>query len=158
MNQFVFGQLQHKLMCLHYIQFSSLGFALPLLRYRRWEQGAAPLSKEPRFLVFASAGQTMMSAEAIKSTGIFFTILPSDLDIVLCALHQAYCSGRNWPSKVSLYPHIPTDASDVYNPAIFLHRLFNFYENLVELILINYIGYFLLRINQKLEGYVVVFS
>lgn len=94
--------------------FWSLGFALPLLRYRRWEQGAA-LSKEPRFLVFATAGQTLMSAEAIKSTG------------------------RSWVSKVPLFPYIPTDESDVYNPAKFSHRLFSFWENFAELVLMNYL-------------------
>jgi len=41
-------------------------------------------------------------------------------------------------SKVPLFPYMPTDLNDVYQPENFLHRLFSFYENFAELLLMNY--------------------
>lgn len=50
--------------------FWAIGFAIPVLRYRLWENGGGRNNgKEPRFLVYSTAGQTLMSAEAVKATG-----------------------------------------------------------------------------------------
>uniref|UniRef100_A0A1I8BH56 Glycosyl transferase n=1 Tax=Meloidogyne hapla TaxID=6305 RepID=A0A1I8BH56_MELHA len=97
--------------------FWTFGFALTTLKQRLWEKnGLNKNKKEPKSIIYSTAGQTLLSAESIKSTG------------------------RDWVSKSPLFPFIPTDKNDAYSHKRFIHRLHAFYENGVEYILMNWIG------------------
>uniref|UniRef100_A0A915EME2 glucuronosyltransferase n=1 Tax=Ditylenchus dipsaci TaxID=166011 RepID=A0A915EME2_9BILA len=93
--------------------FWTLGFSFATLRHRLWEKGLLPNSS-PKFVVYATAGQTLLSADSVKSIG------------------------RNWVSKIPLFPYIPTNQQDYFQAKYFNHRLFNFYENAVDLITMNF--------------------
>ncbi|KAI1718939.1 UDP-glucoronosyl and UDP-glucosyl transferase domain-containing protein [Ditylenchus destructor] len=94
--------------------FWALGFCVPILKVRQQEKGLYQNSKT-RFVVYATAGQTLMSAETVKSTG------------------------RNWVSKTPLFPYFPEDQEDYFNSNYFMHRLYGFRENLLDLVTLNYL-------------------
>nr|CAD2184904.1 unnamed protein product [Meloidogyne enterolobii] len=97
--------------------FWTFGFALTTLKHRLWEKngGGGGGGKETKSIIYSTAGQTLLSAESIKSTG------------------------RDWVSKSPLFPFIPTDKNDAYTPKRFTHRLHALFENGAEYILMNWI-------------------
>ena len=48
--------------------FWTFGFALSTLKQRLWESGRA--GRQPRSIVYATAGQTLLSAESVKATSL----------------------------------------------------------------------------------------
>jgi hypothetical protein len=48
--------------------FWCFGFALSTMKQRFWEKDAQGQRTEPKSIVYATAGQTLLSAESIKAT------------------------------------------------------------------------------------------
>ncbi|KAF7634721.1 UDP-glucuronosyltransferase [Meloidogyne graminicola] len=94
--------------------FWSFGFALTTLKHKLWELNGKQFN-QPHIIVYATAATSLISAESVRSVG------------------------RNWVSRVPMCPPVPTDESDVYSPNKFSNRILAFYENIIEVIHINYL-------------------
>uniref|UniRef100_A0A183C1Q3 glucuronosyltransferase n=1 Tax=Globodera pallida TaxID=36090 RepID=A0A183C1Q3_GLOPA len=102
------------------------GYFLATFKQRFWH--SARIGPRPHVIVYGTAAQTLVSAESVRATKSFNGFL------ILFSLF-----GRNWISRVPFCPFMPTDSQNVFRPTLFAHRLFAFYENFAELVLLNWI-------------------
>ena len=95
--------------------FWSFGFALTTLKHRVWERNGS-VGPQPHVIVYATAAQSLISAESVKSVG------------------------RNWVSRAPLFSFLPDTKDDAFSPNKFTHRLFAFYEVAVEFVIMNLVN------------------
>uniref|UniRef100_A0A914HX86 glucuronosyltransferase n=1 Tax=Globodera rostochiensis TaxID=31243 RepID=A0A914HX86_GLORO len=104
------------------------GYFVATFKQRFWH--SARTGTRPRVIVYGTAAQTLVSAESVRATSwCHSTIWLPNFSIF----------GRNWISRVPFCPFMPTDSQNVFRPALFAHRLFAFYENFAEIVLLNWI-------------------